>query len=108
MSKAADTSLRESRIVFMMSPAELAALDTWRHGEMIATRSEAIRRLVAAGIARSETLQQLRERLGAMEPEAAARAACGHPLVAGIDLQPTVTIRFRDGSDLRFVPGDAE
>jgi len=107
MSKASDTSRRDERIVFMMSQAELTDLDAWRHGQMIGTRADAIRRLIATGVARSETVDQLRQRLSQMEPESAARTACGHPLVKAIDLQPTVIIHFHDGGPLHFVPGEA-
>lgn len=36
---------RQNRIPFMMSDAELAAIDEWRFANKIATRAEAIRRL---------------------------------------------------------------
>lgn len=41
---------RQNRIPFMMSDAELAAVDEWRFANKIATRAEAIRRLVQIGI----------------------------------------------------------
>lgn len=37
--------LRPNRIPFMLSDAELAAIDEWRFANKIATRAEAIRRL---------------------------------------------------------------
>lgn len=43
---------KSERIVLMMSPKELKALDAWRAREQVWSRSEAIRRLVAAGVKR--------------------------------------------------------
>lgn len=40
---------RQNRIPFMMSDAELAAVDEWRFKRKIATRAEAIRRLCELG-----------------------------------------------------------
>lgn len=41
---------RENRVPIMMSEAELTAVDDWRFTYRIATRSEAIRRLVRLGL----------------------------------------------------------
>lgn len=41
---------RQNRIPFMMSDAELTAVDDWRFTNRIATRAEAIRRLVQIGL----------------------------------------------------------
>lgn len=45
---------RESRVPVMMSSAELTALDDWRFANRIATRAEAIRRLIAMTLAASD------------------------------------------------------
>jgi hypothetical protein len=47
MTKASDTGLRQNRVVMMMSDAELKALDDWRFDQKIASRGEAVRRLIA-------------------------------------------------------------
>lgn len=41
---------REHRVPMMLSTEELDAIDTWRFANRVATRSEAIRRLVQIGI----------------------------------------------------------
>jgi hypothetical protein len=41
---------RQNRIPFMLSDAELEAIDTWRFDNRINTRAEAIRRLVQIGL----------------------------------------------------------
>lgn len=41
---------RDYRIPIMMSEEELKAVDDWRFANRIATRSDAIRRLVAAAL----------------------------------------------------------
>ncbi|TIP87079.1 MAG: hypothetical protein E5X58_31145 [Mesorhizobium sp.] len=41
---------RENRIPIMMSDAELNAIDDWRFANRVATRAEAVRRLMAAGM----------------------------------------------------------
>ena len=40
---------RENRVPIMMSDEELKAVDDWRFANRVATRSEAIRRLVQIG-----------------------------------------------------------
>ena len=42
------------RVQLVMSPSELEALDEWRATHKIWSRSEAIRRLVAAGVKRGD------------------------------------------------------
>lgn len=42
---------RQNRIPFMMSDAELSAVDDWRFANKIGTRAEAIRRLCQIGLA---------------------------------------------------------
>jgi len=46
---------KDVRIQMVMSPAELEALDAWRAARRIWSRSEAIRQLVAQGVARAAT-----------------------------------------------------
>lgn len=41
---------RENRIPIMMSDAELNAIDDWRFANRVATRAEAVRRLMAVGL----------------------------------------------------------
>lgn len=41
---------KDIRIPFMISEAELDAIDTWRHEHRVATRAEAIRHLVKEGL----------------------------------------------------------
>lgn len=100
----------ECRVVLMMSPAEVDAIDEWRKAENT-SMSGAIRHLVSVGICFSETIHQLRARLARMDPQAAALAACGHPLVQSISLnklslKPAVIVHFQDGSDLKITHGD--
>lgn len=42
--------LKTERVVVLMAPADLAALDTWRFANRISSRGEAIRRLVQLGL----------------------------------------------------------
>lgn len=41
---------REARVTIAFTPEELEALDGWRFGRRIASRSEAIRQLIARGL----------------------------------------------------------
>jgi hypothetical protein len=41
---------RQNRIPFMLSDAELAAIDDWRFANRVATRAEAIRRLISSAL----------------------------------------------------------
>ena len=45
---------KEARIQIVISQSEIDALDDWRAKRKIWSRSEAIRRLVAEGVARDE------------------------------------------------------
>lgn len=45
------TEKKDVRIQLVMSPSEVEALDAWRGPRRIWSRSEAIRRLIAEGIA---------------------------------------------------------
>lgn len=46
---------KDNRVQVMMSDDELVALDEWRFANKIASRGEAVRRLIADGIAKRET-----------------------------------------------------
>lgn len=50
---------RENRVPIMMSDEELEAIDEWRHENRIATRSEAVRRLVQIGMFLEAGLDQV-------------------------------------------------
>lgn len=50
---------RENRVPIMMSDEEMKAIDDWRFENRIATRSEAIRRLVQVGLRTHDHLQEL-------------------------------------------------
>jgi hypothetical protein len=50
MSKAEDTSRRENRFHVCLSDQELATVDDWRFANRVATRAEAVRRLIALGL----------------------------------------------------------
>lgn len=57
---------RENRVPIMLSDAELQAIDDWRFGNRIGTRSDAIRRLAQIGLsfdAQSDTIREASERL---------------------------------------------
>ena len=101
----AEDGIRVNRIVFMMSRAEVAMLDKWQHAKRIATRAEAIRRLIMSGVIQFETREELVARLLELEPEDAAREAAGHPLVRGIDFLPAIVIHFSDETLLAFEAG---
>ena len=45
-----DTEPKDVRLPLMMTRSELAAIDTWRHANHIATRAEAMRRLIKFGL----------------------------------------------------------
>lgn len=45
---------RKNRVPFMLSDEELSAIDDWRFSNRIATRAEAIRRLVQLGLEAKE------------------------------------------------------
>lgn len=45
---------KDVRVQLVISAKEIEALDEWRARERIWSRSEAIRRLIAEGVARSE------------------------------------------------------
>ena len=45
-----DKELKDQRVVTMMSPSELEAIDDWMFKNRIRSRGEAIRRLTAAGV----------------------------------------------------------
>ncbi len=46
-----ENELKSLRLQMVISPSEVAAIDAWRKGqEDLPSRSEAIRRLVAAGL----------------------------------------------------------
>lgn len=49
---------RENRVPIMMSDAELKAVDDWRFANRVATRSEAVRRLVRIGLATDDWIDQ--------------------------------------------------
>lgn len=55
---------RENRVPIMMSEEELNAIDDWRFANRVATRSEAIRRLAASGIALHNGANAYFERTG--------------------------------------------
>jgi hypothetical protein len=46
-----NVELQDCRVTIMMSKSELAAIEDWRADRRIWSRGEAIRRLVAAGMA---------------------------------------------------------
>lgn len=48
---------REHRVPMMLSADELAAIDNWRFGNRVATRSEAIRRLCQIGLHETKDLE---------------------------------------------------
>jgi hypothetical protein len=62
---------RQNRIPFMMSDAELEAVDDWRFANKIATRAEAIRRLCQIGLGFDSEAAALRAEIAMIE--AAAR-----------------------------------
>ena len=41
---------RSIRLPFMVTPAEVAAIDAWRYKHHVPTRAEAIRRLIELGL----------------------------------------------------------
>lgn len=45
---------KDVRIQLVISPSEVEALDEWRAKQRIWSRSEAIRRLIAEGVAKDE------------------------------------------------------
>lgn len=59
-------SLRDKRVPIMFSQEELEMIDDWRFSNRIATRAEAVRRLVTAGM-----LQNIKE----MQESRGSRAA---------------------------------
>jgi metal-responsive CopG/Arc/MetJ family transcriptional regulator len=50
---------RENRVPIMLTDEELKALDDWRFANRVATRSEAIRRLMAFGLAAPKKEEEL-------------------------------------------------
>lgn len=50
MTRALDTERRDNRVPVMLSADELRQIDDWRYANRAATRSEAIRRLIAVGL----------------------------------------------------------
>ncbi|TIQ86457.1 MAG: hypothetical protein E5X38_16030 [Mesorhizobium sp.] len=53
--------LKDQRVVTMMSPAELRAIDDWMFDNRIRSRGEAIRRLCQIGVAANERLIEMQE-----------------------------------------------
>jgi metal-responsive CopG/Arc/MetJ family transcriptional regulator len=51
---ATDMEKKDVRIQLVISPSEVEALDEWRAKQRIWSRSEAIRRLIADGVAREK------------------------------------------------------
>lgn len=49
---ALDMEKKDVRIQLVISPSEVEALDEWRANQRIWSRSEAIRRLIADGVAK--------------------------------------------------------
>lgn len=70
---------RQNRIPFMMSDAELAAIDEWRFENRIGTRAEAIRRLCQIGLGLHkeaasirgafEKIETIESRLSGLKPD---------------------------------------
>lgn len=54
-----DKELKDQRVVTMMSPSELEAIDDWMFGHRIRSRGDAIRRLTAAGLALDKNANDL-------------------------------------------------
>lgn len=52
--------VKENRIHILMSDAELEALDEWRFANKIASRGEAIRRLIHRGIVPDEVVDHVK------------------------------------------------
>lgn len=52
---------RENRVPIMMSDDELTAIDDWRYANRVATRSDAVRRLVQIGLIFDENADALTE-----------------------------------------------
>ncbi|MCY1741170.1 hypothetical protein [Ensifer sp. SL37] len=55
-------SLRDKRVPIMFSSEELEMIDTWRFANRIATRSEAVRRLVTTGMV--QKIKEMQESRG--------------------------------------------
>ncbi|NKC03316.1 hypothetical protein FGI60_26025 [Brucella haematophila] len=56
--------MRENRVPIMLTDDELNDIDNWRYENRIATRSEAIRRLVAMSMVREIALAKIIKRSG--------------------------------------------
>ncbi|WP_155268882.1 hypothetical protein [Brucella intermedia] len=83
---------KTERLHMLMTPDELELVDDWRYANRIATRSEAIRRLVQSGLALETTAPRVVEELERLlkpennfEPSPEMRALYGvlGPLVIG-------------------------
>jgi len=61
MSDADQAEPKSQRVVMMMTPSELRAVDDWRFARRISSRGEAMRQLVAFGIEASEKEQAVEE-----------------------------------------------
>ena len=58
-----DKKPRDNRIPIMMSDQELSSIDDWRFANRVATRADAVRRLVQVGLAFDGALPEVEENL---------------------------------------------
>lgn len=89
---------RQNRIPFMMSDAELEGVDEWRFSNRVATRADAIRRLLHVGLVSAATVEKI---------EIHAQQAT-HEVLEGLQ-KFSAELKSRPSADIEFVKatGDA-
>ena len=101
-----DKELKDQRVVTMMSPSELEAIDDWMFKNRIRSRGEAIRRLCQVGIMSERRFEDFSNKLNANRDEyrnlatQLASAEAGTPQYRATDLD--MRIKNNNGLILAF------